>query len=197
MLSIDPQLPVLERMVSAVEKVRNRLLRAASALESAGVQYAVIGGNAVAAWVATAAESAVRNTQDVDILLDRAQFERAKEAMAAAGFIYQNVFGVDLFLDGPDAHPREAVHVIFGREKVRPHYDEPAPDPREAELFPQGLRVLALEALVRMKLTSFRLKDRVHLMDLMEIGLLGEKDLAALPPNLAARLKELLDNPEG
>ena len=197
MLSVDPQLPILERMVRAVEKVRNRLLRAAVALENAGVHYAVIGGNAVAAWAATVAESAVRNTQDVDILLDRAEFEQAKQALFAAGFIYQNVFGVDLFLDGPDAHPRDAVHVIFGREKVRPHYDAPAPDPREAQQFPQGLRVLALPSLVRMKLTSFRLKDRVHLMDLIEIGLIGEKDLAALPPKLASRLKELLDNPEG
>jgi hypothetical protein len=42
----------LERMVRAVEKVRNRLLRAARALEQAKVPYAVVGGNAVAAWVA-------------------------------------------------------------------------------------------------------------------------------------------------
>lgn len=184
-------------MVHAVEKVRNRLLRAAAALEKAGISYAVIGGNAVAAWVATVAESAVRNTQDVDILLDRAEFEKAKRAMEEAGFVYQNVFGVDLFLDGPDAHPRDAVHVVFGREKVRPEYEEPAPGPSEFEPFPQGLRVLAFDALVRMKLTSFRLKDRVHLVDLIEIGLLGEKDLVALPPKLAARLKELLENPEG
>jgi hypothetical protein len=32
---------------------------------------------------------------------------------------------------------------------------------------------------------------------LIGIGLLGEKDLANLPPNLASKLKELLDNPEG
>ena len=62
MPSVDPHLPILERMVRAVEKVRNRLLQATAALEKAGVQYAVIGGNAVAAWVATVAESAVRNT---------------------------------------------------------------------------------------------------------------------------------------
>ncbi len=58
----------LERMVRAVEKVRIRLLRAATALEQAKVPYAVVGGNAVAAWVARMDETAVRNTQDVDIL---------------------------------------------------------------------------------------------------------------------------------
>jgi len=52
----------LERMVRAVEKVRIRLLRAATILEQAKVPYAVAGGNAVAAWVARVDESAVRNT---------------------------------------------------------------------------------------------------------------------------------------
>jgi hypothetical protein len=56
----------LNRMVSAVEKVRDRLLRATAALEGAGVRYAVAGGNAIAAWVTTTDEAAVRNTQKID-----------------------------------------------------------------------------------------------------------------------------------
>lgn len=51
-----------ERMVRAVEKVCERLLRATGALEKAGIPYAVIGGNAVAARVSRVDESAVRNT---------------------------------------------------------------------------------------------------------------------------------------
>lgn len=39
-----------ERMIRAVEKVRERLLRATSTLESAGIPFAVVDGNAVAAW---------------------------------------------------------------------------------------------------------------------------------------------------
>jgi hypothetical protein len=61
----------LERMVRAVEKVRDRLLRATAALEEAGVPYAVVEGNAVAAWVSRVDEAAVRNTQDVDIAIRR------------------------------------------------------------------------------------------------------------------------------
>ena len=61
---------VLERMVRAVERVRNRLLRASRALEAAGLRYAVIDGNAVAAWVATVDEAAVRNSRGVDILVE-------------------------------------------------------------------------------------------------------------------------------
>src|SRR5437016_1887933 len=102
-----------ERMIRAVEKVRERLERATAALEKAGVPYAVIGGNAVAAWVARVDESAVRNTQDVDILLRRQDLEQAKTALAAAGFIYRHAARIDMFLDGPKAKARDAVHVIF------------------------------------------------------------------------------------
>jgi hypothetical protein len=61
----------LDRMVNAVENVRHRLLRTAAVLEAAQVPYAVAGGNAVALWVSRVDEAAVRNTQDVDILLRR------------------------------------------------------------------------------------------------------------------------------
>ena len=50
MAQSNPEINILERMARAVEKVRDRLQRATAALESAGVPYAVIGGNAVAAW---------------------------------------------------------------------------------------------------------------------------------------------------
>ncbi len=92
-----------ERMIRAVEKVRERLRRATAALDAAGVPYAVIGGNAVAAWVSRVDESAVRNTQDVDILLRRDDLERATSALAAAGFVYRHAAGIDFFLDGPAA----------------------------------------------------------------------------------------------
>src|SRR3954452_23004856 len=90
-----------ERMVTAVEKVRDRLRRAAQALEQAQIPYAVIGGNAVAAWVSEVDEAAVRNTQDVDIPLRRADLDRAKNALASAGFIYRHAASIDMFLDGP------------------------------------------------------------------------------------------------
>ena len=66
----------LDRMVRAVEKVRQRLLRSTAALENSGIPYAVIGGNAVAAWVSRVDEAAVRNTQDVDILIRRIWLRR-------------------------------------------------------------------------------------------------------------------------
>jgi Uncharacterised nucleotidyltransferase len=186
----------LERMVRAVEKVRERLLRAAAALEKAQVPYAVIGGNAVAAWVSRVDEAAVRNTQDVDVLIRRSDLDAAKAALETAGFVYQQVAGVDLFLDGPDATPRDAAHVVFAVEKVRADYLLPAPDVTESE--PGAtFRVLSLEALVRMKLTSNRDKDRTHLRDLIEVGLIDATWPARFPTELAARLQHVLDTPDG
>lgn len=189
------------RMVRAVEKVRERLLRAAQALERANVPYAVAGGNAVAAWVSRVDEAAVRNTRDVDILLRRADLEAAKAALTGAGFIYRRVSGLgmpgslDIFLDGPDASARDAVHIVLAGEKVRPDNLLPAPDVTEAEDADQ-FRLVSLPALVRMKLTSFRDKDRTHLRDLLELGLVDAGWLGRLPVELRPRLRELLENPE-
>src|SRR5205809_7330172 len=90
-----------ERMIRAVEKGRERLDRAAAALQQAGVPYAVVGGNAVAAWVSRVDEAAVRNTQDVDILLRRADLPAATAALEQAGFVYRHAASIDMFLDGP------------------------------------------------------------------------------------------------
>jgi hypothetical protein len=185
-----------ERMVTAVEKVRQRLRRAAQALEAAGIPYAVAGGNAVASWVSEVDEAAVRNTQDVDILIRRADLERVKEALAPAAFVYRHSSGIDMFLDGPGARARDAVHIIFAGEKVRKEYAHAAPDVDEVKPTPT-FRVLSLDALVRMKLTSFRDKDRTHVRDLIEVGLIDQTWTGRLPPELAARLQDLLDHPEG
>jgi hypothetical protein len=187
---------LLDRMVRAVERVRERLLRAAAALDAAGVAYAVIGGNAVAAWVATVDRGAVRNTQDVDILLRRQDLDAATRAMHAAGFIHQQVAGIDLFLDGPAATVRDAVHIVLAGEKVRADYPLAAPDVSEAQKTDQ-FRLLALDALVRMKLTSFRRKDQVHLQDMLDVGLIDETWIGRLAPELGAKLRHLIDTPEG
>jgi hypothetical protein len=183
-------------MIRAVEKVRERLLRAAEALEQAGVRYAVAGGNAVAAWVSRVDESAVRNTQDVDILIRRDDLDAARAALEAAGFVYRHSAGLDMFLDGPDAKAREAVHVVFAGEKVRRDHLLPAPDVTDSEPT-ETFRIVALESLVRMKLVSFRDKDRVHLRDLIDVGLVDESWADRFPTELASRLSGLLENPDG
>ena len=191
---MPPDMSVLDRMVLAVERVRDRLLRASSALEAAGIPYAVAGGNAVAAWVATVDASAVRNTQDVDILLRRSDLDAAAKALEGAGFIRRHVAGMDVFLDGPDAKVRDAVRVVMAGEKVRPEYVSTAPDVNEWEK-PTSFRVVKLESLVRMKLTSFRDKDRTHLRDMLDIGLIDKTWIDRAGGELGKRLQQLIDTP--
>ena len=189
------------RMIRAVEKVRERVLRAARALEAAGIPYAIAGGNAVAAHVSRVDEAAVRTTRDVDILLRRTDLPAATRALGAAGFVHRRVAGLgmpgamEVFLDGPEASVRDALHVIPAGEKIRPDNLLEAPDVSEAEAGDQ-FQLVTLAALVRMKLVSFRDKDRTHLRDLLELGLLDSTWCERLPKPLAGRLRELIDNPE-
>ena len=127
-----------ERMVTAVEKVRDRLRRTAMALEVAQIPYAVVGGNAVAAWVAEVDEAAVRNTQDVDILLRRADLDRAKEALARPASSIAMPPASICFWMARTPRLRDAVHIVFAGEKVRQEYLLPAPDVDEMKITATG-----------------------------------------------------------
>jgi hypothetical protein len=153
----------------------------------------VVGGHAVAAWVARVEREAVRNTKDVDLLVRREDLPHIARVLEAVGFVHQNVAGIDLFLDGPEGSVRSAIYVVFAGEKVRPDYLLPSPDVTECVAGP-GFPVPTLEALVRMKLTSFRLRDQVHVLDMLDVGLIDESWCAEFSPELAARLKKLVDS---
>lgn len=185
-----------DRMDRAVEQIRLRLEKATTALEAAGIPYAIIGGNAVRAWVAQADEAAVRTTRDVDLLIRRSDLPAVKLALEAAGFVYRHVKSIDMFLDGPDAKARDAVHILFAGEKVSRDDPYPAPEIDEAEVIEQH-KTLRLESLVRMKLVSNCRKDQMHLLDMLDVGLIDATWPSRFPPDLAARLQELIDHPEG
>lgn len=182
--------------MNAVEEVRQRLLKATRALEDAGVPYAVVGGNAVAAWVSRVNVGSVRNTKDVDILIRRTDLANCIQAMEAAGFTHEKSFGVDLFLDGPETKPSQGVHLLFAKEKVKDGDTTPTPDVSESEQ-DASFRIINLDALVRMKLIANRDHDRTHLRDLLRIGLINASWLQRVPPELAPRLQYVLDTPDG
>lgn len=185
-----------ERIERAVENVKDRLKRVTGVLNAANVPYAVIGGNAVQHWVSQVDESVVRNTRDVDIILNRSDLPLAIEALELNGFVFRQAAGVSMFLDGPNAKARDAVHVVFAGEKVRDEYPEPVPNIDEYAMM-QDARTLKLNALVRMKLTSNRDKDRVHIRDMISIGMIDESWLDQFSSELRVRLKQLLEDPEG
>jgi hypothetical protein len=186
---------ILDRMERAVVKVRERLLRATAALNQARVPYAVVGGNAVASWVATIDEGAVRNTRDVDLLVRRSDLPAVTTALEQVGFVGDELLDIVMFRDGPEGKPSEAIHLLFAGERTRPDHLLPAP-----EIYtvadPANFHVIALESLVEMKLMSNRRKDQVHVLDLIGVGLIDASWLTKLPPELAARLQQLLDTPD-
>jgi hypothetical protein len=188
-------LDILDRMERAVAKVRERLLRATATLNQLGVPYAVVGGNAVASWVATIDEGAVRNTRDVDILVRRSDLPAITAALEQAGFVRDELLDIVMFRDGAQGKPSEAVHLLFAGEKTRPDHLLPAPEIQTA-VDPANFRVITLEPLVEMKLMSNRDKDRTHVRDLIGVGLIDASWLPKLPPELAARLKQILDTPD-
>lgn len=159
--------------------------------------YAVVGGNAVAEWVARIDDEAVRNTRDVDLLVRRADFAAAQSALEAAGFVYHHhLLDVDVFIDGPQGKPSAGMHLLFAGEKAREEDEHPWPELNESERATE-FQVVSLVALVRMKLTAWRDKDRTHLRDMIQVGLIDAIWPARLPPPLGERLQQLLDNPNG
>jgi hypothetical protein len=101
-----------------------------------------------------------------------------------------------MFLDGPKAKARDAVHIIFAGEHVRPGEPVAHPDVTDSEPADE-YQILSLEALVRTKLTAFRDKDRVHLRDLIDVGLIDANWRLRFPEPLGERLQQLLDTPNG
>ncbi len=183
---------IWERYLMALDDVTDRLERIARAFEEAGVPYALVGGQAVALWVATKDPAAVRTTKDVDILLRREDLPKARAAAAAVALDYFEVMGVGMFLERSDPNPRKAVHLLWAGEKVRPESPLSSPGVEERETLEPGKHVVSLAGLVRMKLMSHRDQDRVHLRDLIDVGLIDRDLLQPLPPELASRLDALL-----
>jgi hypothetical protein len=185
-----------ERGLMAAENVKERLRRATRALDEAGVPYAVVGGNAVSEWVSRIDPGAARYTKDVDILMERGDFDAFRAALESAGFEYHHVNGVVCFIDGPNGRPSEGIHLLVSGEKVKPGDLLELPTVEDSERGNE-FQVISLEGIVRMKLISWRRKDQVHLLDMIGVGLLDATWPGRFPPPLNARLQELLDDPNG
>ncbi len=188
---------LLQRMAEAREQVYQRMLRTRRALEDAGIDFAVVGGNAVAIWVESIDPGAGRNTKDVDILLARTDLPKAEQAMDHAGFDRVDIHGVTMFLDRDDPAPSRGVHVIYVGQKVRPHYQHPPPAIGNILRSGDGVPAIGLVELLNMKLQSFRPIDQAHVIDLINVGLITDDVAKQLPADLRERLEEIRQNPDG
>lgn len=176
----------------AVEDVAQRMVRIVTALDAEHVPFALVGGQAVALWVATKDPAAVRTTKDVDILVRRQDLPLVRKAALSIGMEYFEVLGVGMLLERDDPNPRSAVHLLWSGEKVRPEYPFPSPNVDEIEPLEPGKPVVSLLGLVRMKLMANRDHDRVHLRDMIDVDLVKREMVVDLPAELAAKLDKLL-----
>jgi hypothetical protein len=167
--------------VMAMERVEQRLRLATEALDAARIPYAVVGGNAVAAWIAQVDPAATRTTKDRDILVRRADLDSVTRALTALGLIREDLRSLVMFVDPAEPSRRSGVRLFWAGEKVRPSYPHAAPDVTEARRPAGSFAVLDLPALLRMKLTSLRDIDRVHIADLLSVGL-GHRRRTRDPP---------------
>ncbi len=78
-----------------------------------------------------------------------------------------------MLLERSDPNPRKAVRLLWSGEKVRPEYPLPSPTVDERVTLEPGKHVVSLNGLVRMKIMANRDQDRVHLRDLIDVGLIA------------------------
>lgn len=174
----------------AVDRLYELLDQVAKALENAGIPYQVVGGMAVFLHVQRAESDAGRLTRDVDLLVRREDLDRIAAAVEPYGFQFPHAAGLDMLVDVSAPSARRAVHLVMSAGKIRPEYSEPAPVLAAAEKM-RGAWIAPVADLVRMKLTSYRLKDRVHIQDMDEVGLITREMEASLSAVLKARLDEI------
>lgn len=170
-----------------VDQLFDLAQRLEKAFSSAGLEYRVIGGLATYLYVEEVEPDAGRLTKDIDIAIRREDLPNIAKVVEPFGLQYRHVAGVDMLVQTAEPSARRAVHLVFTGEKVRKDYPEPAP-----ELGPyrtiRGIRLIPLPDLIRMKLTSFRIRDQMHLKDLDEAGLITPDIEAGLSPILRDRL---------
>ncbi len=174
--------------IMAIDRVQQRLMKTAAALEAAGVPYAIVGGNAVASWVGRVDPGATRATKDVDVLVRREDAARITAALGALGFRREDLRDIVLFIDPDEPSKKSGVHLVWAEERIRPSYSVLSPSVQETVRDPEGFNVIDLPALLRMKLTSFRPIDQAHVLDMRSVGLLTEAVRTSLPAELAERL---------
>ena len=174
-----------------VQKLFDRMKRLHAALSAEGIPYRIIGGMAVFLQVSDRDPGKARLTQDVDVAVNRAELQRIGAAAEPFGFHYRHAAGVDMLLDNAEPRASSGIHMVFVGEKVRPEYVEPIPALSEPTRTAEGILLAPVSDLVRMKLTSFRLKDKVHIQDMDSVGLITPEIENALPDVLRERLREV------
>ncbi|MBI1791512.1 MAG: hypothetical protein HYR60_28620 [Acidobacteria bacterium] len=174
-----------------VEQLFEVVARLHTALAGAGIEYRIIGGMAVYMHVNAVDPIAARLTRDVDAAVARRDLAAIVAAVAPYGLKYRHVAGIDMLVDAREPKARSAVHLVFVQERVRPTDPQPVPGFSTPACYQSGITVVPVPELLQMKLTSFRLKDQVHIQDMDKVGLITPEIEALLSEVLAERLRQV------
>lgn len=163
------------------------------ALQSEGVPHAVVGGLAVLIHVEAADPTHSMLTRDVDLLIRRKDLDRVKNIAARHGFLFRHTAGLDMPLYGETNSARNAIHLLFSGEQVKATQATPNPEvaPEQKSIHGRAVPVVSVADLLRMKLSSYRDKDRVHVRSMDAAGLLTAEVEQALPVELRERLEHV------
>ena len=149
--------------------------QASLAMERAGIPHSIIGGVAVFLHVDAIEPIAARLTPDVDLAISRDNFLAAARVLESLGYSGNNC----AFRHSVDPQGWRAVHLILDGDMLEPVRTK------------EGILIAPVDDLVRMKLTSFRLKDKVHIQDLDSVALITPEIEAGLFEPLRQRLAEV------
>lgn len=163
------------------------------ALVSEGIPHELIGGMAVLIHVEEANPEHSTLTRDVDLMVRREDLEAIKDVAARNGFRFRHTEGLDMLLFGETNSAKNAVHLIFSEEKVSPNQAMPNPPihPVKKSIHAREVFVIRVGDLVRMKLSSYRDKDRVHIRSMDAAGLITADVEKALASELQSRLEHI------
>jgi len=171
-----------ERLFALVASLR----RIADVLSSEQIPCEVIGGLAVLIHVEEANPEYSALTRDVDLMVRREDLDHIKDAAAKGGFRYRHAAGVHMLINMGSDHAKDTVRLIFTEERVRPDFLA-----ENKRILGQDVSVIPVPDLVRMKLTSFRLEDQVHIKALEAAGLITSEAETQLTPELRMRLTQV------
>ena len=161
---------------SFLDRTIDNARRAAVALTDAQIPHRLIGGVAVLFHLREFDETAEGVRSSADFAVEPDSLPAVRAALTSAGYSVDPL-SPTTFLQG-EREPQ--VHIVFD--------DLPS---RQPAVPVDGVVVAPVPDLVRMKLTSYRLKDQLHIQDMDRIGLITPEIEAALSEPLRQRLAEV------
>jgi hypothetical protein len=170
--------------------LRRALLRLARELDGQEIPYCVVGA------MALGGHGFSRMTEDVDVLVSAKGLSRFRERLVGRGYAAAHPGATRTFRD-----TETGVRIEFLVAGEFPGDGRPKPvafpDPeRVASIVEQGVRFVALEPLLELKLASgisapHRLRDLADAQDLIRVLALGPELSERLDPSVRARYLEL------